>query len=510
MWASHAGAGERAGTALAVVVAVGLLGWLLVPGMDDSATDVVTFDGNADGGTGPTSKASVGPTALEGAEGGADGGSGAGGAVGDAGGGAGATGARSGVTSATSGGQECVSPSGSAPGVTATEIKVAVMLTNIVGPAGNQTFGVPTTDEQQAAYEEVIGSVNASGGVACRKLVPKFYSVNPADQSDMQAKCLDVVDDKMFAMLDTGGAALAPDCYPRNGVPFIGGNNLLTAKQVSSGYPYMLVPYGTFDGLNQNTVFGLKDRGFFSPGNGFAKLGFVYLDCFPEIPEQIVGWLKQAGVAASQIVTYDAGCPTAKLASPSDLAQAVLKFQQSGVTHVTMAQFAGNFANFTQIAQQQRFKPKYGIPDETILAIAYGGQRPSSENIAGAIAITASRYGEERTPGLAPNAGTTRCNTIYQAHGHPPVHQRFGMFGVICSQLWMFEAAVEHAPALSREALAAGLQRSKSVEFSYPLAPNDFSGNRVTVGGQYWRPAEFRLSCDCWQVADPTFHPGYR
>ena len=59
------------------------------------------------------------------------------------------------------------------------------------------------------------------------------------------------------------------------------------------------------------------------------------------------------------------------------------------------------------------------------------------------------------------------------------------------------------------EALAAGLVRAKSVEVSYPAGPNNFTGTRATTGGQFWRVAEFKSDCKCWQVTDPTFHPSY-
>lgn len=177
---------------------------------------------------------------------------------------------------------------------------------------------------------------------------------------------------------------------------------------------------------------------------------------------------------------------------------------------VTMA---GSFSNFTSIAEQQGFKPKYGLPDEAIIAISYGSQHPDYNNIAGAIAITDSRYGEEHTHSLTPTAATSKCNSYFTSHGQPTLYQ-MGVItganmGVMCDELWMFKAAVEHSPQLSPAALGAGLQAAKSVDFSYPLSPNDFSGCHVTYGGEYWRPTEFMSSCTCLQVVDPNFHPSY-
>jgi hypothetical protein len=73
----------------------------------------------------------------------------------------------------------------------------------------------------------------------------------------------------------------------------------------------------------------------------------------------------------------------------------------------------------------------------------------------------------------------------------------------------MLKAAVENAPVLRADALVAGLQRTRTIDFSYPGGPNDFSGDRVTFAGQFWRVAQFFKDCACWRVVDPAFHPSF-
>jgi hypothetical protein len=169
----------------------------------------------------------------------------------------------------------------------------------------------------------------------------------------------------------------------------------------------------------------------------------------------------------------------------------------------------GDWSNFTKIAQQQGFKPQYGVPDESLIDVAYGSQAGDPDNIVGAIAIAQGRSGEERTPGAVPTPGTAKCNAVYQAHGIKPVYQLAPGAGYVCDQLWMLQGAVNNAPAFRPDALAIGLQRTKSIDFSYPGGPNDFTGVRATTGGQFWRVAQFMASCKCWQVIDPNFHPSY-
>jgi hypothetical protein len=512
VWARRAPASERAGAAVAAAVVVAVLGWLLVPAGDTSSTNLAaaqagspgssaipsTAGGPATGGATSTTSGSLPAIGSSGGAAPTAGSGSASGAVTTVGG--------SDTSAPTFGPPGCVSPPGSAPGVTAGQIKIAVTLTNILGPATNSLFGIAPPSQQRAWYDAVIADINAAGGVACRKLVAQYYMANPADQSDLQQKCLDIVQAGMFAEIDNGSYAVYPqkECFAQHRIPYFGAY-FLSKSNIDAFYPY-LFNLVQFDALERNTILGLKQRGFFDPANGFKKLGFIYQDCDAGLVNSATTAIQQAGVPSSQVVGFDVGCP-ATFSSPGTLLQVILKFRQSGVTHVTFTHFVGDFANFTNLADQQGFRPKYGLPDEDLIDISYGSMRPKASNIVGAVVITSGRSGEERTPGSTPSAATARCDAAYHAHGLPPTYQQPAGAGYTCDQLWMFKAAVENAPALQTSQLAAGLQKAKSVDFSYPAGPNDFSGAHTTTGGQFWRAAQFMPGCNCWQIVDPTFHP---
>jgi len=282
---------------------------------------------------------------------------------------------------------------------------------------------------------------------------------------------------------------------------------MLTQKQADNGYPY-LFDLGIFDDVFRDAVFGFHDRGTFDKAKGFKKLGVYYHDCSPELMTKELGWLHKIGLQSSDIVPFDFGCPTA-FANPSDVSQAIIKFRQEGVTHVTYVDGKGDFQEFTTIAEQQGWRPQYVLADDELLGIAYGTLRPNSANVVNAQIITTAASGEERTPGMHPSPATVRCDAMLTAKGLAPTYRQNQLAGDACNQIWMLRAASEHADALQRKALAAGLQRTKTIEFSYPMGPNDFSGNRVTTGGQFWRVDQFFTSCDCWRVIDPMFHRNY-
>lgn len=527
LWARRAPIAERIAALLGASLAVAVLAWLIVPATNHHSSNPNVATGGFNSGSGSQSSVASGSSgaasqsSANGSSGGSTGASGAtAGSTGAAGGSSGATGGSSGSQPAANkpgtGGPQasssggCASPPGSDQGVNSSSIKVAIILIQIVGPAANSTFGIPPPSDQQADFQDVVNSINASGGVACRKLVPVFYIGDPADQAGLEQLCQNIISAGPFFVLDGGAYYTFPaiaTCYPQNHIPYVvtGG---LTASQQGQFYPY---DYGLFllDELFKDTVFALQQRGFFSPSSGFKKLGILYRDCTPQLEKEEVGWLNQAGISSSEIVAHDVGCPSS-YDSPSDLEAAILTFKQDGVTNVTVVDDTGDFANFTTIAQQQKFNPKYGFGDEGLVAIAYGSQEPNYQNIANALAITTYRYGEEHTPGYPLSAGTQKCNAIFAANSQPPVYQQpIGEGGIACDLLWFVQAATDHAPALERSALAAGLQNAGSVDFSYPYGPNNFTAGHVTTAGQFWRTDQFLESCSCYRVVDATFHNGF-
>ena len=507
-WARRAPSSERVVTGIAAVIVLALLGWLLAPGSDDSSELATSEDEFAEGSPeAPTATTAAGTSSNGGGSNGggssAGGGGGGGSAVTTPGGGSVPGG------SSTPGATGCVSPPGTAKGITANQITVAIALTEIVGPAANEVFDIPSADEQRLNFDAIIAGINKEGGAACRKLVPKYYTANPTSESQMRGLCLDMKSAGVFAVVDTGSLATRPAvlaCFGQNKLPYFGGY-YITEGLRQKYFPYIFSFY-TKEQVYKNTAFALRDRGFFSPSKGFDKLGFLYRDCEATSVNAFRGWLRQAGVSNDEIEPFNVGCPEA-LSTPEVLANAVLTFQREGVTHVTTANEVGDLATFTTIAERNNFRPKYGFPDEAMISVSEGTQAPNGDNIANAIAITLARDAEQVTPGLSPSAGTKRCDAYFKAAGRPVTWKQAASAGNGCNQLWMLREAVSRAPQISALGLVTGLQRAKSIDFSYPTGPNDFSGNRVTTGGQFWRVARFVRSCDCWRVLEAKFRPNY-
>jgi hypothetical protein len=505
LWARRAPVPERLIAFFGAALVVAVLGWLVVPASEQHSNVVAAGQGvSAVGDQGTTTTTGVenvsATTLATGGGGGAVSGPGGAGG-GGAGGGTGVQG--------TGGG--CVSPPGSDQGVTASQLRVAVVLINLAGGVSNSAVGFASVSEQQQDFEQVIAAVNAAGGVACRKIAPTFYSPNIVDQGAVQQTCYDIVQSKVLAVIDLGAFGHYPAiaaCLPKAGIPIFTSIGV-PAKTTRDYYPYFFT-FLRQDIVFRNAVFALKGMGFFSASNGFQKLGISYQDCQPEFLPEFEGWLHQVGVPQSQIVTFDVGCPSAQT-PPNVVEQEVLTFKSQGVTHVTFLSDQATYYTFTSIAQQQQYKPKYGIPNDTEVSLS--SPALDYNNLDGAIAIDAARDAEENTPGMTPSSGTQRCNAIYAANHRPTVWQQEasagGAPGLACNLIWMFAAAVDHAPALQRNAFAAGLKTARSVDFSWPQGPSDFTGDRVTAGGEFWRTVRAFASCKCWRVTDPVFHPSF-
>lgn len=461
LWARRAPTGERVTASVVAVVVLALLVWALIPSGGSSSTSAA-----AQGNQGvSTSLPIVPPTTAPPRP-------------------------------------KCVAPTGSVPGVTASQIRIGILLTDIQGAATNASLGILPVAQQKSAFTGIVNSLNKTGGMDCRQIVPVFFSANAADQSALQQTCLQVTQANVFAVVDAGAYAQFPvvDCFPQHHLPYFGGY-LLPTSQLNQFYPY-LFELNSLDVLYHDTIGGLALRGWFKPASGFKELGVVYENCYPQIYKEVRGWLATAGVPNSQIVSYNIGCPAA-FANPAQMEQAILKFKHAHVTNVITVTMVQNFPLFTTIAQSQGFKPKYGVADDSLITTSYGASRPNPQNVNGAIAITQSREGENRTPGMTRTPATLKCNAVIGRD----VWSLPAAAGNACDQMWMLAAAVDYAPTLAQSSLAAGLKASTTVDFSYPQGPNDFAaGSKITYAGQYWRVAEFFATCACWKVVDQTFH----
>jgi hypothetical protein len=403
---------------------------------------------------------------------------------------------------------------GTGQGITAKTVTLAVTGVAISGGSlTNATIGVPSVQAQENDWNTVAKSINKAGGAGCRKIVLKFYSVNPLDAAGAQQECLTIAASKPYMVLDVGAlsAVNASNCVPTAKVPFA--SQYLTPDQLSKYYPYYLQLLGVPTTDIRNNILGFNKLGYFKAAKGFKKLGVLYATCNPALIVAQRAALKQAGVPTSKVDYFNLGCPAGQTFTQASMQQAVLSFKSAGVSDVTVSESAGNAtAIFTQVAAQQNYKPQYLLSSDTVaLPNTTGADAPNDANLNGAVNVTSQAYGEETAPGFKPSGGTQKCNAIFKAQT-TTYKSLDGYEGATCNYLWYVQAILDHATSLKASALPVALHQVGTINYSYPYGPVDYSAapKNAPYGAGYWRAETYAASCKCWHIPNPTWNPPFK
>ena len=512
LWTRRGPAVERAVTAVIGTIVLGLLIWAAVPsgtGVDGDALGTQAV--GAAGGTAPGAGADGNAAAAT--DGGPSTSVPAAGAAGSAAtaGGARTTGSiAGGSATAAQAADPCADLHSTDQGVTATTINIDVVLFQLAGAAGNSFIGVPEPAEQRADFEAVFNTINKAGGIQCRKIVPKYYTGNFLDASQQHATCLEIVQDKPFAVLDNvalDSTQQGRDCVAENKIPLFDTGAILGSETRGKLFPYLFSIADQFDIGIRNSIFGAQKLGWYKD---LGKIGILADDCFPEVNAQIVQNLGEIGITSKQIVTHVfGGCPT--IPPPQEVEQAVLSFHGAGVTHVLDLSQVPKSGYFSKAAAAQNYRPKYNVTGgaPSVFDGSSGSSAgPDPSNFNGAISITELSYGEQNTPGLAHSPATATCNKIMTGAGLQPVEKQGAFFGgEVCNVTWMFQMAADRASPLTRTNLVVGLSKVGPWTQSFPGGSGVFDRPGLVSAGQHWRADVYDGSCPCFRIPDPAWHP---
>lgn len=504
--------GERVLTAVAGTLLLALVVWASTPS-DGTATDSLP---GAPGGT-PVATTGSGTTGgAGGATGttGASAGSGAGGAVttggtttggttGSLGGttsGAGTTGAAgaSGGTGTTSTGKSCGEAGATDQGVTATTITIGVIVVDL--GSANNIISVPSAADQQKAHTAVINSINARGGVRCRKLVANFYADNPLDSSSEHSLCLKMAQDKVFAVFNNLYTSTEQTCVAKQGIPNVWYTPPHDAD-LRTYAPYILSWQADFDRLIRQYVRASTAVGWF---NGMGKLGILEGSCFPDENTAVAKELKAIGIDPGKAEVFNYGCTGAP--APQSDQSAVLQFQRAGVTHVLNVAFTYD-SDFSRAGDQQGYAPKFAhMEDASATSIESASQSPG-KSFDNTLLISAIETGAAHTPGYAFNKPTQECTALLKAAGLPAPYGASGasLLGVACVDGAMFKNMADSAPRLTRKLLTTGLVRAGTQTLSYPAGPLTVTDPALPTSGLVSRTGRWHSSCNCWQVTDARY-----
>jgi hypothetical protein len=523
-WLRSGPVAERVLTAFTGVAVLSLVVWASAPQTGGQRTESLVGP-DASIGTGPAPQTTGAPVAsgstgaavtgtggtttgvLGGTAGGSTGGSTGSGATtgGSATSGSTGTAATTGATSTTgsAGGsstKSCGTPGATDVGVTATTITIGVVIVDL--GAANNLLAVPTAANQKKAHQAVFDDINRHGGVLCRKLVAKFYTDGVLDTSQEHAQCLQMQQDKLFVVFNNLFNTTEQTCIAKARIPNIWYTPPHT-PDVKKYSPYILSWQPDFDRLIHQYVAGAKAQGYFK---GMKKLGILKQTCYPDEIVALNRELTLAGVDPSKATVFDEGCSSSPVPDSSTDTQAVLTFQKAGVTHLLNVAYA-NDASLSKAADNQRYYPKFAhMEDASATAIESGSQKPG-KSFGGALLISTIQTGAANTAGYRFNQPTKDCTRLLAGAGLTSAYSggTNALYGIACLDGSLFKGMAEHATALKRTALAAGLSRLGPLDLPYPGGPINVASAAVPTGGQLARPGVWVTACNCWRVTDARF-----
>ncbi|HUR76980.1 MAG TPA: hypothetical protein VMZ22_03455 [Acidimicrobiales bacterium] len=522
-WLRDAPREERRPAAVVGAVALALAAWAVVPIGDGAAS--VSHTGTAgvgrdDVSTNPHTEGQPDVGVASGAT--IPGGAGASFTQGPAGRPTGPVGA---VATPSTGGAACPPLTASDQGITPTTITVGIGDFDAGNPLIVEQFGFRADAED--VVNALVADINRRGGIACRKLVPRFYKVNPFVESDQRSKCTQAVhDDRVFAFLDPGvlTTRATQSCVTvDNHVPLLSAAPI-PASWVQAQAPYFLSHNTDSNRAARNWVLLANQAGFFdrSSPNRFKKVGLLVCRNDGGVTDEIKRNLAAVGVTSINEQILD--CQADLVAPSNQVEQAALEHKLAGVTHVLPATLSTNVRVYLQAASSQDFKPKYSASD--VGGLAYPGFTeafdPAQWN--GTIGYTHSRSAELRNS--QPSPETLRCDAVLRAHGVPGIETEWDDFPrIYCDLLHLLTVGMNRVPANpTRLQFTQAVQTSGRITFS-GVSDGVYDRRGKFTGGDFIRSIQWRddnvPACEkgdgrgdnqsngCWFVLDPTFRPSY-
>lgn len=388
-------------------------------------------------------------------------------------------------------------------GVSARSIKLGFTIANVseLNDTGLVLGGRTDTDR---AIDAFLRQINRAGGIHGRSVEAVKVRVNPLDQSDMRAKCLQLTQDhEVFAVIDTA-TILYPStqaCFTiETKTPFIHYDALTTAF-MRQGTPYDVTYFKDNNRTIVDWVFAAQAAGFFRSDRGFRKLGVLSDGCTPDLYDDprtgLFALLRSAGVPRGAISDFRVSCDPGQ--AQGQISQGVLRHSGDGVSHVFLATFWPFGQTYMQVAESQRYRPRYYASDYNGYTFDFFSKSFPPDQWDRVRAITVSHSGE-RAAGRPLDPATVACSRTLTDSGMPPITG--------FNADWEVVAFCDGISLAARMATAAGPQLTR-VGFSNAITQvGDFRGGLVELsrygplgkvsGGDVIAEIEWRRECRCW------------
>jgi hypothetical protein len=354
--------------------------------------------------------------------------------------------------------------------------------------------GAATTDDPKALQKAIIKYVNTHGGIAGRKIVPVWHGshlenrldASGQDREDQAACTTWTQDNKTFAIMLGGGTDqdVLTDCAVKNKTVILESvgvcGNWQSEASLAKRSPYYYVVNSLTTNREERAMVAslARRRGFFTKG---AKVGLMVQD-LPEIREGVERGLKPALAKLGVNVASEAVYPHYLEAPWTNY---VVQFQTAGVDRVifsTSSCPAWPTLFFVRAAENQQYRPLYGIPGMLGMFIQDNGPKEQWQNITGPQWNLGAQNSHDNCwngQPCGPISPLDRlCRSIAKSAGFP---DRPG--NALCEDVFFLKAALDGADALTPEGLARAVanlgtswQATATIGGATRFGPGRYSG----------------------------------
>lgn len=406
-----------------------------------------------------------------------------------------------------------VSPSGeqlgaSDVGVTAEDIKVAVMVPNLGGFAG-AGFAVDLGDSR-ASFGAFFRELNESGGINGRRVTASYIDFDPLNDSSMRAACLQATEDeKVFATFNVNG-------FYGPGVLCVSEEHRTPLVQAYYADPdewyersngLYITAFPSKDRSLRNLVHEMHARGALE-GKTIGIVDSDYPFDKSASEKTLIPTLQKLGYEVAHRATLSSDTAT----SQSQIPLEVQRMQAAGVDTIFFAVYFVYATTWVQQASNRQYFPQYLQSDFANGTSDGAATRSMPSSYHGTIAVTSTRVGEHRV-GRPTDPDSQACIDRWNTITGTPVEPQSGdeaiMLGA-CGSVDTFAAAGRAAGAnLTRERLRDGFTGLGEVRFPL-LAPFTWRPGK-TDGGDRIRLVQWHFEfqgeeCKCWIPVD-EFRP---
>lgn len=387
----------------------------------------------------------------------------------------------------------------SSQGVTATTIKIGVVLVDFGGLQNVNGF---KTGDPRVQSQAIADHLNGVGGVAGRKIVLTFATLSASSsnfESDEQAMCTQFTeDDKVFAVVyalnSMGKTFLA--CLAAHNTPLISSGGGVADRTYMDRYSrfYLTPSSPNMTRMAKAYVDSLARQGFFGAG---SKVGFIRVDDAPfqrAAQQSLIPQLAKYGVTATEAVVNS---QKSLSETASQLPAIALRFQQGGINRVMFLDNGQIAPLFAAQAAGQGYYPRYGLtsvslPDAMRLNVpARALQDAVGMGWMPALDVMASR--DSFT-----NDAIKTCAKVMTAAGQGGV-DRTGTWSqrAYCDDFFLLRQALTGRSAVTPSVLTLGAEALRG-SYQSPMTFDTSFGAARHDGATAYKDLRWDASCTCF------------